>query len=149
MVKWTAEPTAAVSRIGITASGARSGAHPPVDRGRTSGDGGRTSGDGVSAATGGDMTLADREAPEMGAAPRSGSWLRRRSRSVRGRVRATALRMALIARTRAEAGMSTAEYAVGTIAACGFAALLWKILTSGEVRSMLSALVQKALKLAG
>ncbi|GAA1269353.1 hypothetical protein Psi02_19320 [Planotetraspora silvatica] len=53
------------------------------------------------------------------------------------------------ARARAEAGMSTAEYAVGTIAACGFAALLFKIVTSAEVRSMLSALIQKALKLAG
>jgi hypothetical protein len=52
-------------------------------------------------------------------------------------------------RRRAEAGMSTAEYAVGTIAACGFAALLFKIVTSAEVRSMLSALIQKALKLAG
>ena len=28
-------------------------------------------------------------------------------------------------------GMSTAEYAVGTVAACGFGALLYKILTSG------------------
>jgi len=53
------------------------------------------------------------------------------------------------ARAGAEAGMSTAEYAVGTIAACGFAALLFKIVTSAEVRSMLSALIQKALKLAG
>nr|WP_245658436.1 MULTISPECIES: DUF4244 domain-containing protein [Microtetraspora] len=45
--------------------------------------------------------------------------------------------------------MSTAEYAVGTIAACAFAGLLFKIVTSGEVRSMLTALIQKALKLAG
>nr|WP_051458447.1 DUF4244 domain-containing protein [Microbispora sp. ATCC PTA-5024] len=55
----------------------------------------------------------------------------------------------LLLRDRAEAGMSTAEYAVGTIAACGFAALLWKVVTSAEVRSMLAALIQKALKLAG
>ncbi|WP_242454782.1 DUF4244 domain-containing protein [Bailinhaonella thermotolerans] len=45
--------------------------------------------------------------------------------------------------------MSTAEYAVGTIAACGFAALLFKILTSPEVRKMLSDLIRRALSLAG
>ncbi|MFC0865206.1 DUF4244 domain-containing protein [Sphaerimonospora cavernae] len=92
---------------------------------------------------------AEPTAPPPVSRTRAESWLQRRGRSVWGRVRAAALRAALIARTRAEAGMSTAEYAVGTIAACGFAALLWKILSSGEVRSMLSALVQKALKLAG
>ncbi|MBP2707248.1 DUF4244 domain-containing protein [Microbispora sp. RL4-1S] len=58
------------------------------------------------------------------------------------------LRRVVAARERAEAGMSTAEYAVGTIAACGFAALLFKVVTSAEVRSMLAALIQKALKLA-
>lgn len=48
-------------------------------------------------------------------------------------------------RTAAEAGMSTAEYAVGTIAACGFAAVLYKIVTSGPVRSALTAVIEKAL----
>ncbi|RJL20407.1 DUF4244 domain-containing protein [Bailinhaonella thermotolerans] len=52
-------------------------------------------------------------------------------------------------RRRGDAGMSTAEYAVGTIAACGFAALLFKILTSPEVRKMLSDLIRRALSLAG
>ncbi|MFF4774623.1 DUF4244 domain-containing protein [Microtetraspora fusca] len=69
--------------------------------------------------------------------------------AVRAHARSTAVQWTLIARTRAEAGMSTAEYAVGTIAACAFAGLLFKIVTSGEVRSMLTALIQKALKLAG
>nr|WP_062340635.1 DUF4244 domain-containing protein [Herbidospora sakaeratensis] len=50
---------------------------------------------------------------------------------------------------RADAGMSTAEYAVGTIAACGFAGLLFKVVTSPDVQQMLSSLVQKALALAG
>jgi hypothetical protein len=45
----------------------------------------------------------------------------------------------------ADAGMSTAEYAVGTIAACGFAAVLYKIVTSGPVRTALTAVIQKAL----
>ncbi|WSR66675.1 DUF4244 domain-containing protein [Streptomyces sp. NBC_01198] len=48
-------------------------------------------------------------------------------------------------RAAAEAGMSTAEYAVGTIAACGFAAVLYKIVTSGPVRSALTAVIEKAL----
>ncbi len=48
-------------------------------------------------------------------------------------------------RRAAEAGMSTAEYAVGTIAACGFAAVLYKIVTSGPVRTALTGLIEKAL----
>lgn len=44
-----------------------------------------------------------------------------------------------------DAGMTTAEYAVGTVAACGFAALLYKILTGGAVSGLLQALVRKAL----
>ena len=43
-----------------------------------------------------------------------------------------------------EAGMSTAEYAVGTVAACGFAGLLLKLLTSDQVRSMLSGVISRA-----
>lgn len=46
-----------------------------------------------------------------------------------------------------EAGMATAEYAIATLAACGFAALLLAVLSSGEVRQMLLALVQRALSL--
>jgi hypothetical protein len=48
-------------------------------------------------------------------------------------------------RAAAEAGMSTAEYAVGTIAACGFAAVLYKIVTSGPVRTALTGVITKAL----
>ena len=48
-------------------------------------------------------------------------------------------------RDAAEAGMSTAEYAVGTIAACGFAAVLYKIVTSGPVRTALTGVIEKAL----
>lgn len=44
-----------------------------------------------------------------------------------------------------EAGMTTAEYAVGTVAACGFAALLYKVVTSGAVSSALNALINRAL----
>ncbi|MBO0818667.1 MAG: DUF4244 domain-containing protein [Actinobacteria bacterium] len=56
---------------------------------------------------------------------------------------------ACYARDRPDGGMSTAEYAVGTVAACGFAALLFKILTSSQVRQLLVGLVKRALNLAG
>jgi Protein of unknown function (DUF4244) len=44
-------------------------------------------------------------------------------------------------------GMSTAEYAVGTVAACGFAGLLLKLLTSPQVLDLLTGIVTKALNL--
>ncbi len=47
-----------------------------------------------------------------------------------------------------EAGMTTAEYAVGTVAACGFGGVLYKILTSAEVMGMLKDLIAKAFGLA-
>ena len=44
-----------------------------------------------------------------------------------------------------DAGMSTAEYAVGTIAACAFAAVLYKVVTSAAILSLLSGVVTRAL----
>ena len=44
-----------------------------------------------------------------------------------------------------EVGMSTAEYAIGTVAACAFAAVLYKVITSTEVLSLLSGVVTRAL----
>jgi len=52
----------------------------------------------------------------------------------------------LIRRLRADAGMNTAEYAVGTIAAVAFAGLLLKVVTSDTVRAALAAIIQRALK---
>ncbi|MEU4229360.1 DUF4244 domain-containing protein [Nonomuraea sp. NPDC026600] len=46
-------------------------------------------------------------------------------------------------------GMSTAEYAVGTIAACAFAAVLFKVVSSPKVQVMLSKLIDQALNAAG
>ncbi|GAB3130930.1 DUF4244 domain-containing protein [Microbispora hainanensis] len=83
-----------------------------------------------------------------GVSRRSCAALRRSVGTASRRARELSVQWAVQAGTRADAGMSTAEYAVGTIAACGFAALLWKVVTSAEVRSMLAALIQKALKLA-
>lgn len=52
------------------------------------------------------------------------------------------------ARRLADQGMTTAEYAVGTVAACGFAAVLYKVVTSSAVRSALTGLVERALSVA-
>lgn len=48
-------------------------------------------------------------------------------------------------RARAEAGMSTAEYAVGTVAACAFAAVLYKVVTGGSIVTALGRLIARAL----
>jgi hypothetical protein len=41
--------------------------------------------------------------------------------------------------------MSTAEYAVGTIAACAFAAVLYKVVTGGSIVTALGHLIARAL----
>jgi hypothetical protein len=41
--------------------------------------------------------------------------------------------------------MATAEYAVGTVAAAAFAVLLYKIVTGGQVSSLVTAIVRRAL----
>lgn len=47
--------------------------------------------------------------------------------------------------TGRDAGMATAEYAIATLAACGFAALLLTLMTSGEVRTLLFGIIKRAL----
>jgi hypothetical protein len=61
------------------------------------------------------------------------------------RPRATARALVVRLRSGLDAGMSTAEYAVGTVAACGFAALLWTVLHSDVVSHALSGLITRAL----
>ena len=63
------------------------------------------------------------------------------TRRIGGRLRRRWRRL----RVRAEAGMSTAEYAVGTVAACAFAAVLYQVVTGGSVVAALGDLVQSAL----
>ncbi|HET6359868.1 DUF4244 domain-containing protein [Streptomyces sp.] len=46
---------------------------------------------------------------------------------------------------RNDAGMTTSEYAMGTIAACAFAAVLYKVVTSGAVSGALQSVIGKAL----
>jgi hypothetical protein len=45
----------------------------------------------------------------------------------------------------AERGMSTAEYAVGTVAAVAFAVVLYKIVRSPAVSAALTSIINKAL----
>ncbi|MEU9994332.1 DUF4244 domain-containing protein [Streptomyces sp. NPDC050848] len=49
------------------------------------------------------------------------------------------------AAARRDAGMTTSEYAMGTIAAAGFATILYKIVTSGSVSGALESVIGKAL----
>jgi hypothetical protein len=53
---------------------------------------------------------------------------------------------ALLRQLRADDGMNTAEYAVGTLAAVAFAGILLKVLTSDRVQAALTALVERALR---
>jgi Flp pilus assembly pilin Flp len=46
---------------------------------------------------------------------------------------------------RDDAGMSTVEYAIGCVAAAGFAALLYSVVTGDSVTTALTQLVQRAL----
>lgn len=50
-------------------------------------------------------------------------------------------------RVAGDAGMATAEYAIATIAAAGFAGLLVVVLRSDEVRGLLTGLVRTALSM--
>ncbi|MEJ5914058.1 DUF4244 domain-containing protein [Pseudokineococcus sp. 1T1Z-3] len=54
-------------------------------------------------------------------------------------------RVARTRRPRGEAGMATAEYAIATLAACGFAGLLLALLASDQVRGLLLGIISRAL----
>ncbi|MER6011482.1 DUF4244 domain-containing protein [Streptomyces bluensis] len=62
--------------------------------------------------------------------------------AVRGRMRALVRRVRQAPR---DAGMVTSEYAVGIIAAVAFAAVLYKVVTSGQVQTELQDIVKRAL----
>jgi len=46
---------------------------------------------------------------------------------------------------RRDAGMATAEYAIATLAACGFAGVLLLLLRSDGVKNLLSGIIRNAL----
>jgi hypothetical protein len=49
-------------------------------------------------------------------------------------------------RPDADDGMSTAEYAIGTIAAAAFAGLLYTVITGDSILDGLTSLIQRALE---
>lgn len=58
------------------------------------------------------------------------------------------MRLGSAATGRREAGMTTAEYAVGTLAAVAFAAVLMVVVKSGAVKSALTGIIETALSVA-
>lgn len=54
-----------------------------------------------------------------------------------------------LGRLHSERGMTTAEYAVGTVAACGFGGVLYKLLTSEPVQALLNNVIEKAFGVIG
>jgi hypothetical protein len=65
--------------------------------------------------------------------------------TARARIRRALARRWARVRATGEAGMSTAEYAVGTVAACAFAAVLYRVVTGDSIVSGLSRLIDAAL----
>ncbi len=61
-------------------------------------------------------------------------------------IRTVARRLGRRLRLHGDDGMSTAEYAVGTIAAVAFAGILLKVVTSPTVQAALTAIIDRALK---
>jgi hypothetical protein len=61
------------------------------------------------------------------------------------RVRLVGALMLRVRAARRDAGMVTSEYAVGIIAAVAFAAVLYKVVTSGQVQAELQEIVRRAL----
>lgn len=82
--------------------------------------------------------------------PRTGRIATRRTRHPR---RVNPFRLGVVAHARgrvphgSERGMTTAEYAVGTLAACAFGGILYKVLTSPDVVALLTGIVKRALSL--
>ncbi|WP_054816919.1 DUF4244 domain-containing protein [Nocardia arizonensis] len=59
-----------------------------------------------------------------------------------------AIRLRLLRFGAAEEGMSTAEYAIGTIAAAAFGAVLYGVVTGDSIIDALTRIIDKALNTA-
>lgn len=57
----------------------------------------------------------------------------------------TALRQRLIDAHTNDDGMSTVEYALGTVAAAAFGALLYTVVTGGQISDALTSIIERAL----
>jgi hypothetical protein len=99
-----------------------------------------------------DAVLHIRVAPPAAGPNSVGPWSRR------GRTSATAgasgregdgMRLLGWRRRRGDHGMTTAEYAVGTVAACGFGGVLYKIVTSEPIMHLVENLISRALNFLG
>ncbi len=55
------------------------------------------------------------------------------------------LRIRMASLVHDEAGMSTVEYALGTIAAAAFGALLYTVVTGGDITAALTSIIERAL----
>lgn len=84
-----------------------------------------------------------RAVPDVGRSPAG----RRRRRRLRRTVLAWHERGRRSRAGLAEAGMATAEYAIATLAAVGFAGLLVVILKGNEVKGLLLGIIRQALSL--
>lgn len=62
---------------------------------------------------------------------------------VRNKIRALAARLTLLAVE--DDGMSTVEYAIGTIAAAAFGAILYTVITGDSIVSALTNIINRAL----
>ena len=71
------------------------------------------------------------------------------TRSAAARLHPTALVVAVQSRTAGgpDAGMTTAEYAVGTVAACGFGGVLYKVISSPQILDLVKSIIGKAFHL--
>ena len=68
--------------------------------------------------------------------------------AIRNAPTAAAVRLQTLKAGDREAGMATAEYAVATVAACGFSGILYKVITSPQVLGLLRDVISRAFKLA-
>jgi hypothetical protein len=93
--------------------------------------------DGTTRGTAGAGREGAAETVEAAAAAPGGAAARRPGGSPRG--------VAARVRLAGERGMATAEYAIATVAAVGFAGLLIAVLRSDEVRALLAGIVRGAL----
>jgi hypothetical protein len=93
--------------------------------------------DGTTRGTAGARREGAAESVEAAAAAPGGAAARRPGGSPRG--------VAARVRLAGERGMATAEYAIATVAAVGFAGLLIAVLRSDEVRALLAGIVRGAL----
>lgn len=69
--------------------------------------------------------------------------MRTRVLQARNMFRAISLKMVLLASD--ESGMSTVEYAIGTIAAAAFGAILYTVVTGDSIVSALNRIIGRAL----